>query len=464
MQGLELILGVALLVVGYLWFSARGDAAAWKAQAEAKAPAKAAAPAPVAKAEAKAPKEPKQTDELAEVRKQMESLRKQMAAKENEAKDAREALKGAKEKAHQSTKQAEGLAKSVRELHEKIASAGPVDKLLAQNAELKQLVKEAQSRASGSAEPKIVEKIVEKIVTLSDSEAVSQLQEAHQREIADLRKAADGRRTGEAGLREERERVKTELEGLRKKLTKALNDVDRERRRADHNDKAYLIMKNQLEAALDRAAHVDLSLRRPDALYPGEVVAPRPKRERPVAEAVAPAAIAAPVAEAVAPAIAEPAAEVVAPAEEVAVEAVAEVAALAEEVAVEAVAEVAAPAEEVAVEAAAEVAAPAEEEAVEAAAEVAAPAEEVAAEAAAEPEAEVVAEVAAPAEEVAVEAVAEAAAEAEDDEEVADLSDDLADDDEEEVPATEESSGTKTFMMTGLDLDAAIAAAESKKS
>jgi len=79
-------------VVGYLWFSARGDAAAWKAQAEAKAPAKAAAPAPVAKAEAKAPKEPKQTDELAEARKQMESLRKQMAAKENEAKDAREAL------------------------------------------------------------------------------------------------------------------------------------------------------------------------------------------------------------------------------------------------------------------------------------------------------------------------------------------------------------------------------------
>ena len=375
MQGLELILGVALLVVGYLWFSARGDAAAWKAQAEAKAPAKAAAP--VAKAEAKAPKEPKQTDELAEVRKQMESLRKQMAAKENDAKDAREALKGAKEKAHQSTKQAEGLAETVRNLHEKIASAGPVDKLLAQNAELKQLLKEAQSRASGSAEPKIVERIVEKIVTLSDSEAVSQLQEAHQREIADLRKAADGRRTGEAGLREERERVRTEIEGLRKKLTKSLNDVDRERRRADHNDKAYLIMKNQLEAALDRAAHVDLSLRRPDALYPGEVVAPRPKRERPAAEAVAPAAI----------------------------------------------------------EAAVEAEAPA---AIEAAAEAEAPA--------------------------AIEPAAEAAAEAEDDEEVADLSDDLADDDEEEAPATEESSGTKTFMMTGLDLDAAIAAAESKKS
>ena len=448
MQGLELILGVALLVVGYLWFSARGDAAAWKAQAEAKAPAKAAAPAPVAKAEAKAPKEPKQTDELAEVRKQMESLRKQMAAKENEAKDAREALKGAKEKAHQSTKQAEGLAKTVRELHEKIASAGPVDKLLAQNAELKQLVKEAQSRASGSAEPKIVEKIVEKIVTLSDSEAVSQLQEAHQREIADLRKAADGRRTGEAGLREERERVKTELEGLRKKLTKALNDVDRERRRADHNDKAYLIMKNQLEAALDRAAHVDLSLRRPDALYPGEVVAPRPKRERPAAEAVAPAEIAAPVAEVAAEAVAE----VAAPAEEVAVEAVAEVAAPAEEVAVEAVAEVVAPAEEVAVEAVAEVAAPAEEVAVEAAAEVAAPAEEEAVEAAAE--------VAAPAEEVAVEAVAETDAEAEEDDEIADLSDDLAEDEEE----SSEDNASKTLLMTGDAVEAAIAAAESKES
>ncbi|NQW64194.1 MAG: hypothetical protein HQ461_15320, partial [Deltaproteobacteria bacterium] len=329
-----------------MWFSARGDAAAWKAQAEAKAPAKAAAPAPVAKA-AKEPKEPKQTDELAEARKQMESLRKQMAAKENDAKDAREALKGAKEKAHQSTKQAEGLAKTVRELHEKIASAGPVDKLLAQNAELKQLVKEAQSRASGSAEPKIVEKIVEKIVTLSDSEAVSQLQEAHQREIADLRKAADGRRTGEAGLREERERVKTELEGLRKKLTKALNDVDRERRRADHNDKAYLIMKNQLEAALDRAAHVDLSLRRPDALYPGEVVAPRPKRERPAAEAIA---------EVAAPAAAEAVAEVTAPAE-----AIAEAAPAAEEEA--------APAEEAAAPAAAEEAAPAAEEAAPAAEE-----------------------------------------------------------------------------------------------
>ena len=392
MQGLELILGVALLVVGYLWFSARGDAAAWKAQAEAKAPAKAAAPAPVAKAEAKAPKEPKQTDELAEVRKQMESLRKQMAAKENEAKDAREALKGAKEKAHQSTKQAEGLAKTVRELHEKIASAGPVDKLLAQNAELKQLVKEAQSRASGSAEPKIVEKIVEKLVTLSDSEAVAQIQEAHQREIADLRKAADGRRTGEAGLREERERVKTELEGLRKKLTKALNDVDRERRRADHNDKAYLIMKNQLEAALDRAAHVDLSLRRPDALYPGEVVAPRPKRERPTTEAIA---------------------EVAAPA---AVEAVAEAAPAAAEEAAPAAEEEAAPAAEEIAEAAApaeEEAAPAQEEAAPAAAEeeaAAAPAEEEAAPAQ-EEAAPAAAEEAAPAAEEAVaEAVAEAAA------------------------------------------------------
>jgi len=423
MQGLELILGVALLVVGYLWFSARGDAAAWKAQAEAKAPAKAAAAAPVAKAEAKAPKEPKQTDELAEARKQMESLRKQMAAKENDAKDAREALKGAKEKAHQSTKQAEGLAKTVRELHEKIASAGPVDKLLAQNAELKQLVKEAQSRATGSAEPKIVEKIVEKIVTLSDSEAVAQIQEAHQREIADLRKAVDGRRTGEAGLREERERVKTELEGLRKKLTKALNDVDRERRRADHNDKAYLIMKNQLEAALDRAAHVDLSLRRPDALYPGEVVAPRPKRERPAAEAIA---------EVAAPAAAEAIAEVAVPAAEAEAPAAVEAAAEAEAPA----AEEAAPAQEEAAPAAEEeAAAPAEEEAAPAAEEEAAPAQEEAA----------------PAQE-------------EDDEEVADLSDDLADDENEEEAAPADDGGTKTAMMTGLDLEAAIAAAESKKS
>jgi hypothetical protein len=412
-----------------------------------------------------------------------------MAAKENEAKEARESLKGAKEKAHQSTKQAEGLAKTVRELHEKIASAGPVDKLLAQNAELKQLLKEAQSRASGSAEPKIVEKIVEKIVTLSDSEAVAQIQEAHQREIADLRKAADGRRTGEAGLREERERVKTELEGLRKKLTKALNDVDRERRRADHNDKAYLIMKNQLEAALDRAAHVDLSLRRPDALYPGEVVAPRPKRERPATEAVAPAEIAAPAAVEAAPAAIEAAVEAEAEAPsaiEAAVEAEApaaiEVAVEAEApAAIEAAAEAEAPA---AIEAAAAVEAPAaieaaDEEAVaEAIAEAAAPA---AIEAAAEEAvAEAIAEAAAPAgeeapaaEEAAADAIAEAAAPAEeeaapaaeeDDEEVADLSDDLADDEDEEEAAPTDDGGTKTFMMTGLDLDAAIAAAESKKS
>ena len=81
--------------------------------------------------------------------------------------------------------------------------------------------------------------------------------------------------------------------------------------------------------------------------------------------------------------------------------------------------------------------------------------------AAAEPEAEVVAEVAAPAEAEAPAAIEAPAAEAEDDDEVADLSDDLADDDEEEAA---EEGGTKTFMMTGLDLDAAIAAAESKKS
>ena len=419
MQGLDLILGVALVVVGYLWFSARGDAAAWKAQAEAKAPAKAAAPAPAVKAEVKAPKEPKQTDELAEARKQVESLRKQLATKETDAKESRDALKAAKEKSHQSSKQAEGLAKTVRELHEKIASAGPVDKLLAQNAELKQLLKEAQSRAAGAAAPQIVEKVVEKIVTVGDSEAVAQLQEAHKREVAELKKAVDGRKTGEAGLREERERVKTELEGLRKKLTKALNDVDRERRRADHNDKAYLIMKNQLEAALDRAAHVDLSLRRPDALYPGETVAPRPKRERterPAAEAVveAPAAV-----EAEAPAAVE-AAVVEAPA---------------------------------AVEAAVEAEAPA--------------AVEAEAPAAVEAEAPVAVEAEAPG---AVEAEAPAAVEAEapvdagDDEEVADLSDDLAEDEDEAAPAADAAAETKTAMMTGLDLDAAIAAAESKES
>mgnify|MGYP003340941424 CR=1 FL=1 len=46
----------------------------------------------------------------------------------------------------------------------------------------------AEARAAGAAAPQVVEKVVEKIVTVGDSEAVAQLQDAHKREIAELRK------------------------------------------------------------------------------------------------------------------------------------------------------------------------------------------------------------------------------------------------------------------------------------
>jgi hypothetical protein len=305
MQAIVFILGAAAAVLAFLYMSAQGRLK----QLEEQNRLLKEAPKPAAKAAEPARKEqarePRSADESAELRKQLDSARKQLDSRDVELKKLRDDLKESKGKAHQLSKTAESQAKRAEKLESKQKALG-TDELNQRLAEARKQVSDLKAelddvRARGGE--RVVEKIVERVVEVPAAAGGAPTDEALQREVADLRRqlreqADAGRKVNVEQIREEREKVKKEVESLRKRLTKALTDTDKERRRADNLDRAYLIMKSQLESALDRAAAVDLTIRRPDAVYfrPPEV---ENRRKKPKAEAAAPVVESAPEPEAV---------------------------------------------------------------------------------------------------------------------------------------------------------------------
>ncbi len=314
-------------------------------------------------------------------------------SKEAELSKVREDLKKAKKRAHEKLKESEELATRVADLRAKQQSYVGLDEA---REEMMNARTEAANLRAELAGVKAELGAATVTAPVADLPAGDDVDPAELRgTIATLSARLDAQKKELRGsynesVRAERKKFVDELRDLRRRLNRALTDMDRERRRADNNDKAYLIMKSQLEAALDRLAGFDPNLRRPDALTSADLEPKPPKAEAPAQDEVVTEKV---TAEEEAPAEEVTAEE--APVEEAAAEEAAAEEAAAEEAPAEEAAAEEAPAEEAAAEEA-----PAEEAPAEEAAAEEAPAEEAAAEEA--PTEEAAAEEA-PAEEAAAE-------------------------------------------------------------
>jgi hypothetical protein len=277
--------------------------------------------------------------ELADARAETAKIRARLDAKDKEVLEVRESSKKTKAKAANRAKETEALAGRVAELASAQSSYAGLDEARAEALEakaaaanLRKRVEQLEAELAGGrkAAPRPVEVAASvdapqpapRPVRASDAADVADERAKAREMINALRASFDEQ------VHDERERARNEIDSLRRRLKKALNDIDRERGRADNNDKAYAIVKGQLEATLDRLAEFDNGIRRPvvvpqqrprrteptaDETSAAPVAeAPAAKKEKaakpaPAVEVAAPVAeVAAPVAEAAAPAVEEP--------------------------------------------------------------------------------------------------------------------------------------------------------------
>lgn len=194
---------------------------------------------------------------------------------EDEIKKLRDDAKEAKQKSHDRGERLEQARKDLEEERRRNKNLGSIEsarkEMLAAKEEVERLKAELADRndapvAKVVAAPAPIEvpqntidaKTLEAQLDAKDSEARRALQEQAQ----SLKASFD------AQVSAERDRYKGEIRSLQKRLRTALRDADKARRSAEANDRAYLILKSQLEGTLDRLAHHDPTLRRPDALDP----------------------------------------------------------------------------------------------------------------------------------------------------------------------------------------------------
>lgn len=218
-------------------------------------------------------------EEIATLRAQANEAEKTAKQVESELRKVREELKEAKQRAHDRGQRLEQTRKELEEERRKAKSLGSIEstrqEMLTARAEVERLEGElrrlqssavaAPARNQAPAEPTEVDAAREESETIRRYESIL---EARDREFrSDFRAQADELRASfNQQVSEERTRAKEEIRSLQSRLRTALRDVARERRRSEANDRAYLILKSQLEGTLDRLALHDPTLRRPDGL------------------------------------------------------------------------------------------------------------------------------------------------------------------------------------------------------
>ncbi|MFT4703460.1 MAG: hypothetical protein ACI81R_001151 [Bradymonadia bacterium] len=220
--------------------------------------------------------------ELADVRKAIDTDKKEISKLRDDA-------KAAKKRAHSKKEEAEALAAKLKGLNQKQSAYAGVDEareqMMAAQTDAANLRAEVQTLRSrlgeveaGAPEPEEGDDGRVDIAVLRDLESKHRalMQEMRGDMLQDNR---HDRHTIIDDARSDRIRFIDELRDLRRRLNRSLTDLDKERRRADNTDKAYVILKSQLEAALDRLASVDPSLRRPDAVRPEDLLPPAPPTE-----------------------------------------------------------------------------------------------------------------------------------------------------------------------------------------
>lgn len=93
-------------------------------------------------------------------------------------------------------------------------------------------------------------------------ESLNRLRARYREQVRELKESFNTQ------FKQERSGIRDELHGMKTRLRRALNETERERRRAENTDRAYSILKAQLEGALDRLSQFDPAMRRPDTIDP----------------------------------------------------------------------------------------------------------------------------------------------------------------------------------------------------
>jgi hypothetical protein len=281
MQIITIILGVALLGCVFLLFRRSGEGATAVAS---DSPRSLGSDDAAAKAQ------------LAEARKDLAKVRQDLQKKDNELKQARDGSKSNKQKQAERLKSLESdkstLQTRVKTLEKKLSGLGSAEDAREEMLVLERRVLELEDELRRGVRQPAPAAVAVGGATLAmpaidmqddaddvehavapDAETVpvdehrAAVRKARAQTKEQVKELKDSFFTQ---LKQERSATKDELASMRQRLRRALNDMERERRRSDNTDRAYVILKAQLEGALDRLSQFDPHLRRPDTIDPAQ--------------------------------------------------------------------------------------------------------------------------------------------------------------------------------------------------
>ena len=185
-------------------------------------------------------------------------------------------------------RQNQQLKDEVKTLREKLTGASTGQehvKLRAEIAEAMNTAEELRHRAKAAElELEELRQSIDAVTSgETDSEGLTEtevqaLRTAHEsrlREAADKadRSIGDERRRAKVEMKAMRDQLQAENKKLRSQTRKASRESEQQRRRAENNDRAYTILQLQLDAALEKLALLDPSVRAPGGFYDPEVEA-----------------------------------------------------------------------------------------------------------------------------------------------------------------------------------------------
>lgn len=233
--------------------------------------------------------------ELASIKSSQAKHREELAARDRDLKKVRDELKEARQRVADAkkSKKAEPVTATASEpvAARRAANAGieeareQMARALAEAANLRNELQAARAELgalkAGRAPAAEVEPVRAAPVA-ADNDAARQIEEHYRAEFQRLRattraKLDELKASFDQQFGREREKFREEVKTLRNRNKRLVLDLEKERRRSDNTDRAYLILRSQLEAALDRLAAWDPDLRRPE----DPIV--RPPRTEPVA-------------------------------------------------------------------------------------------------------------------------------------------------------------------------------------
>jgi hypothetical protein len=222
-------------------------------------------------------------DDLSRARAELTKVRQDADRKENELRQLRDDNKSGKQKTADRLKSLEkdkeSLTSQLQDLKRRqqglVSAEESREKMLLLEKRAAELEAELSDvRARRGSAPAVV--VAPPVVLPERTGDASEAEDALRRELQRLKvllreQAREMKESFNSQVRSERDKFREETESLRKRLRKSLTEFDRERRRADNTDRAYMVLRGQLESALDRLAAADKSVRRPDAIDPDQL-------------------------------------------------------------------------------------------------------------------------------------------------------------------------------------------------